>query len=206
MARPVKMKIGDRFGRLTVLSRAPDLVKTQTRWLCRCDCGTEKVIYATHLRSQTVSCGCYAREQASKRQSTHGLTENIAHRSWSQMRTRCANPKDPSYEYYGARGIKVCQRWADFTLFLQDMGERPSLLYSLDRHPNTNGNYEPGNCRWATHKEQMRNRRNTVRLTFAGETLPVSQWAERIGKPNKTLLQRIKLGWTPAQVIEIEPR
>jgi len=202
----VKVSVGEKFGRLTLLRRAPEAYKSQTSWLCRCSCGTEKVVGVGHLRTgSTVSCGCYAREQASKRQSTHGLTKNIAYRPWIQMRTRCANPKATSYEYYGDRGIQVCQRWDDFTLFLQDMGERPSLLYSLDRI-DTNGHYEPGNCEWKTHKDQMRNRRNTVRLTFAGETLPVSQWAERIGKPNRTLLQRIKYGWSPAQVLEIEPR
>lgn len=109
---------------------------------------------------------------------------------WCQMHTRCRNPKNPQWRNYGGRGIRVCASWAEFTAFLSDMGERPSVRHSLDRI-DQNGNYEPGNCRWATWGEQQRNRRNNNMITWRGETLCLTDWAKRLGISRTGLFNRL---------------
>ncbi len=135
----------------------------------RCQCGTEKRIRANHVKSGRVrSCGCLASELASTRSLKHGHTvrngktrHSRTYQTWSCMRKRCANPNDKRFLTYGARGIRVCDRWHSFENFLADMGEKPDGS-SIDRIDN-DGNYEPGNCRWVlTREEQMRNRTSTV--------------------------------------------
>ena len=120
------------------------------------------------------------------------------------MIRRCEAPRDISYPRYGGRGISVCDRWrASFQAFLDDMGERPSKSYQIERDDN-DGNYMPENCRWATRKEQARNRRSQTILTFNGESLCVSEWAERMGVKRGQLQNRINLGW-PVERILTEP-
>lgn len=114
---------------------------------------------------------------------------------WVAMRTRCRCPTSQSYRDYGGRGIKVCARWDLFENFLADMGPRPSRLHSLDRR-NNNGDYEPSNCRWATRKEQLRNTRANRLLTHNGLTLPVAEWAERLGINANTIRVRLWEGFT----------
>jgi len=112
------------------------------------------------------------------------------------MLARCRNRNFPDYGKYGGRGITVCERWAtDYAAFLADVGPRPSLDYSLDRFPNQNGNYEPGNVRWATQKQQQRNRTNNVLLTVDGVTKCLSEWAELMGLKQITIGNRIRRGW-----------
>jgi hypothetical protein len=201
MARPVSMHIGSRFGRLTVVSRAPDKVPRQTRWNCVCDCGNTTVCYAAHLKTgTTVSCGCYQREQSSLRNSGHKMTGDIAYRSWIQMRARCNNPKATSYSIYGGRGIKVCERWDSFELFLADMGPRPSRQHSIDRIDPNKG-YEPSNCRWATRIEQQNNHRRTVFIEYNGERLSCAEWSRRTGIKGNVINGRLKLGWPPDKIL-----
>jgi hypothetical protein len=117
--------------------------------------------------------------------------------AWRDMKKRCLNPRHPSYSGYGDRSIRVCKRWRDsFGAFLADMGPRPSPKHSLDRFPDKDGNYEPGNCRWATWKEQGLNKRTNRYLELAGERLTLTEWAERTGVSVVTILQRLYRGWT----------
>lgn len=176
---------GKPFGRLLVVERAPS-IKGQAAWLCRCDCGREKVVKGYVLRSKrSKSCGCLRRElgvtrgRASRR---HGEASNrketVEYRTWSSMRCRCLNPNHKLFSHYGKRGITVCDRWSKFENFLVDMGRRPSKYHSLDRIDN-DGSYSPENCRWATWEQQNRNqrkRREWRKVTIDGETRPLAEW------------------------------
>src|SRR4029077_948970 len=155
--------MGETFGRLTVIARAPNGPRFKTRWLCQCSCGAKNTVDATFLkRGLTISCGCQKYEPRKKPgHFRHGLTNSPTYRSWSGMWQRCTNPKNATYHLYGGRGIKVCDRWKTFEVFLADMGVRPAKT-SLDRRDN-DVDYQPGNCRWATAKEQRNNRRDSHR-------------------------------------------
>jgi hypothetical protein len=142
---------------------------------------------------------------------THGASASGGTRtyhSYNQMKGRCLNPRNQAWKDYGGRGITVCQRWLmGFEYFLADMGECPPGK-SLDRYPDKNGNYEPGNCRWATPKEQADNRRprsrqnrNAVKYTFRGETLTLKEWGKRMGIKPVTLWARIYAGWEIEKVL-----
>lgn len=121
---------------------------------------------------------------------------------WASMIARCENPNTSNYLYYGGRGITVCRRWREsYTAFLEDMGSRPSNAHSLDRFPDQAGNYEPGNCRWATRKEQCRNRRGNQLITIDGETRCISEWAEIYDISRHTLYTRLRRGWSPSELL-----
>lgn len=159
---------GREFSRLTAIGLAPPGARGNKRWLCRCECGTFKVVFAQVLKNGgTKSCGCYIRELSRNRLLRHGHTthgnRSQIYDAWQSMRSRCNNPKNKAYRNYGGRGIAVCERWnSSFLDFVADMGEPPSANLSLDRI-NNNGNYEPENCRWATWTQQRHNRRDSVR-------------------------------------------
>jgi len=122
----------------------------------------------------------------------------LAYQSWSAMNERCRNPKHHAWDNYGGRGITICDRWREFENFLTDMGERPGKEYTLDRYPDNNGNYEPGNCRWANRHEQQRNTSKNRRFTFNGETLCIAEWAQKLKMPYAVVRDRIvKYGWAP---------
>ena len=178
---------GQKFGRLTILHREANSRHGKTRWLCRCDCGTQKIVLAaTLLRGESRSCGCLLKRGAVK----HGMSGTPTYRIWKAMRVRCHNPRQASYPRYGGRGITVCQRWNDFANFLADMGERPPGC-SIDRI-NNDGNYEPGNCRWASPQTQADNSRRPTMLTFDGKTMSLSAWARHLGINVTTLLERLE--------------
>jgi len=158
---------GQRFGRLTILKR--DGTTSPVKWRCRCDCGQEVSIAPSNMKSGgTQSCGCLHKERAgmagrfTKKHGHYvGNKASPEYKSWCSMKSRCSNPKHTSWRYYGGRGITVCDRWRNsFTNFLADMGKRPAG-YTLDRI-DPDGNYEPGNCRWATSREQARNKQPLV--------------------------------------------
>lgn len=128
------------------------------------------------------------------------MSETPIYNAWRHMINRCENPNDNRFAYYGGRGIKVCERWrSSFENFLEDMGERPPNR-SLDRIDNDRG-YEPGNCRWATRKEQARNKRTTRFIVFRGERRPLVEWAEILGIPAYSIWNRIRLGWTDEEAL-----
>lgn len=201
MGRQVMDMTGQRFVRWTVLSLAPRTGKGQSRWLCRCDCGTEKILLGDRLRNGlTRSCGCLKIEEHTARLTTHGHAgagerRDPTYRSWSSMKNRCTNPVDPKYPDYGGRGIKVCQRWLDdYTAFLADMGQRPEGC-TIERL-NVHGNYEPGNCTWATPTTQARNRRNSRLIDFQGEKRTIAEVSEMTGIKQTTLSHRLGSGWS----------
>jgi len=192
---------GKVFGRWIVLGIAAPTTWGGRRWRCLCACGcTKDVLQASLLQGRSTSCGCLRNEQTSQRLRVHGHTSGgkitKTFNAWNNMLSRCTNPRRPDYKHYGGRGIVVCERWRDFRNFLIDMGECPRGC-SLDRHPDKNGNYEPGNCRWATQSQQMRNTRRNRHVTIRGETKCLAEWAEIYSFPYMIAYNRLELGWEP---------
>lgn len=185
------------FGRLTAIRYSNHEQGTRPLWICKCSCGKEiSVIPASLINGKTKSCGCLKRTARKTHGAVIGGRATKTYAIWSAMRQRCENPKCKGYSNYGGRGIKVCPRWIKYENFLADMGEKPEGK-SLDRFPNNDGNYEPGNCRWATSKEQMNNTRLTTKLTIEGVTKPLSEWAEESQVSKPTLAFRLRRKWNP---------
>jgi hypothetical protein len=126
---------------------------------------------------------------------THGGRSTKEYGIWCHIKERCNNTKSPAYPLYGGRGIRICEAWTDFAAFLADVGPRPSAAHSIDRI-DSNGHYEPGNVRWATWKQQQRNRRNNRVVTFAGVTAPLSELCETLGLKYKTIHARLRHGFS----------
>lgn len=192
MAALVEMA-GERFGRLVVLARNGSIGK-HVAWSCRCDCGNMVVVSGRDMRvGATKSCGCFQKEATSIRATTHGHTKgklpSPEYYSWGAMHSRY---KD--HINYSERGITVCDRWKVFENFLADMGPRPVGNYSIERIDN-DGNYEPGNCKWATDTEQLRNTRQNLLVEFNGRIMPLSEAAENSSLRYPTIWQRVRSGW-----------
>jgi len=189
---------GKQFGRLTVTRRAENKGR-RAQWLCECICGKKITVASEVLISgHTRSCGCLKIELVAERgrsSRTHGMKKTRLYNIWFSMRQRCSRPQKDNYKYYGGRGITVCERWNSFENFMHDMGNPPSDQHSIDRI-DTNGNYEPSNCRWATMKEQQNNRRDNHILEYQGESMTISRWAEKIGVSQSLLIDRLSRGWT----------
>lgn len=166
---------GKVHGRLTVISEMTEKIGARITWKCRCICGNDATVSGIDLRSgNTSSCGCYRKELTGSRATTHGYTKARfkmpEYFVWQNMINRCHRPNSTSYQHYGGRGIKVCDRWRhSFPNFLADLGERPEGL-TLDRI-NVNGDYEPLNCKWSTQKEQVNNRRIKKIENFSNEVI-----------------------------------
>ena len=192
---------GKRYGKIVVLERAENRGK-HTMWKCKCDCGNYTITGASELKSGTTkSCGCLKFES---RNSTHGLSDTRLYGIWQGMKERCLKEYSPAYKWYGGRGITICQEWLDdfynFYNWAIANGYKENL--SIDRI-NVDGNYEPSNCKWIPLEEQALNTRTTKFLTYKGETKTVSEWCEITGIKKTTMLNRIRLGFTAEECIEI---
>lgn len=197
----IKKYIGKKYGRMTVVDVLFN--KTRNKLVCLCDCGSKtSCIVSNAVSGHTSSCGCIRseirrndfikRSSKLKRNTTHGMTNSIEFRTWTSMLGRCYNVKNSSYKRYGERGVTVCDRWKkSFEAFHNDMGNRPSEDHSIDRI-NNDGDYCPDNCRWATRKEQQRNRSVTKRYIFNNELLTIGEICENTGRSRHSVTKEVR--------------
>lgn len=199
---------GKRFGRLLVFSKAP---KGRTQWVCKCDCGKVIVLSAYRLFKYK-SCGCLETENKKRLTDytrTHGMSETKLYHTWRDMKERCYNPNYQYFDRYGGRGILVCDEWKNSFEKFRDWAfsvgykEHPDTKWqSIDRI-DVDGNYEPSNCRWITHKEQMRNTSRTVYVEYLGEKIPLSKFCEDNGITySKFVTRRLKKGISAEQALK----
>lgn len=187
---------GVSFGWLTAIRPEGKDKYGKTLWICSCACGKEVAVNINSLTTgNTKSCGCrrslaFVELAAKKKASAFGKYHVRARTSWHHMIDRCTNERNKHFADYGGRGIRVCEAWMSLRQFVADMGDPPEGM-TLDRWPDKNGNYEPGNCRWATPKQQAQNTRRNVMVVCEGETLCASEVADRIGIKRSTLYSRI---------------
>jgi hypothetical protein len=197
--------IGQRFGRLRVIGYEGKNKRLNSLWACARDCGETRVLTTGQLRSgHTRSCGCSKQDWAKTggQNRRHGKARSREYQIWAGMIRRCTDPKSHAYANHGGRGIHVCQRWREsFAAFLEDVGTRPSLLHSLDRFPDPDGDHEPGNVRWATTKEQDLDRRGNLILEMNEERLTLAEWSERVGIGATTISNRLQKGWTVEEAL-----
>ena len=195
--------IGKVFGRLTVIERVENNKDGRTMWRCKCECGNDCIILGKNLlNGGTKSCGCLKLEINRKINRRHGMTNTPLYKKWQVMNTRCNNPNRDHYQWYGGKGIKVCEEWRKFENFYDwamASGYREGL--TIERI-DINKDYEPSNCKWITLKEQSFNKANTRWLTLNGKTQSLTKWAEEIGLPVKTLQTRInKYKWSDEKAL-----
>lgn len=198
--------VGQKYGRLTVLSRAPNGTSNRVCWNAQCDCGTQKVVSSNSLRcGRTLSCGCLYRERVrdpKAKARKHGMCFTPTWHSWNSMVQRCTLPSYTGYERYGGAGITVCDRWLEFAAFRADMGDRPAGT-TIDRIDNSKG-YAPGNCRWATPSQQSRNRSISKLVEYQGRVQCVAEWCEELGLPLGRTYRRLSAGYTTERAFNPE--
>lgn len=192
---------GKRFGRLKVIQLSHR--STAKFYRCICDCGQEIIVPTSNLnRGATKSCGCLRKELQGTQTLRHGQTKSKEHRSWANIKTRCTNVNYHQYHAYGARGIKMCERWmSSFENFLSDLGPAPTHKHSVGRIDN-NGNYEPSNCRWETFIQQANNKTTNLYLTYRGETKTLMQWTRILNLPYPRTVTRLERGWSTKEAFE----
>ena len=184
---------GHRFGCLTAICFVRLSPNRSAVWLCQCDCGNTVEVLGSSLRSgNTRSCGCQIGI-------IHGHSKERSHRIWQRMMKRCYDPNATRFKDWGGRGISVCERWHTYENFLSDMGQCPDGM-SINRK-NNDGNYEPGNCDWATSIEQNNNRRDNRILEVGGVEHTVAEWSRISNIGPSTIMKRLNLGWTPKDAV-----
>lgn len=195
-----KTLIGDKFGKLTVLSFQGRNKGYDSLWECKCDCGNIKIVRGGVLKNgHTQSCGCLKKINTAKAKTTHGLIANNykLYKVWIGMKQRCYNPRSHSYKDYGLRGIKLCETWEhsfeNFHYWSMANGYEEGL--TIERE-NVNGDYEATNCSWIPKAKQSGNRRNSIIITFKNQTKTTSQWSEITNIPTAVLTQRVRRGWS----------
>lgn len=197
MPAAIPIPVGKKFGRLTVLGLDKSHTTTGRRVLTICDCGKSVSVCFKMLRTgNTRSCGCLRRDLVADKNKKHNLSNTPEYAAWKSMRGRCLVKSDGRYHKYGVKGIGIDPRWDDFETFLKDVGPKPGPEYSLDRYPNRNGNYEPGNTRWATASEQARNRDSSTTVVFDGEYYQSADLEDDCGLPRGTIKRRTDNGWS----------
>jgi len=194
----VEVREGERYGFLVIEGEMPArrVSGSTKRYVrCRCDCGRDVEVRLSHLRSgHTISCGCFRPEGRIYSLLYHGLKDSPEYGIWKGMKKRCYKERSRGYRNYGGRGIRVCDRWLhSFKAFYEDMGPRPTPGHQIDRIDG-NGDYEPGNCRWSTRREQNRNRVDNCFYDFDGKTLCLKDWADLYGMRKGTLHDRLARG------------
>lgn len=179
------------FGRWTVLSFSHK-VKKNSFWTCRCECGTIRTISrGPFVNGGSKSCGCWRDESASIRSGSHHMAGTKVYVTWKNIRSRCENPKNTSYKYYGARGIKVCERWQVFEVFYDDIGKNWSEGMSIERIDNDK-NYEPNNCTWIPKENQGKNRRINVFVDSPWGRITQADAARKVGITPATFCRRMQ--------------
>jgi hypothetical protein len=198
---------GQKFGYLTTIERSG------RKWLCECICGNRKFIASANLaygEKPTKSCGCMHIELIRKARTIHGMSiksdtdEYRTFVAWQAMIWRCTNKNRKDYQRYGGRGIRVCDRWSEFSNFISDMGLKKNGT-SLGRIDN-DGNYCPENCKWESPTQQARNKVTSHNITFQGKTQTIIAWAEELGISKSALWHRIAKGWSPERALTQRPR
>lgn len=209
MAARKNVDPGTQFSNLTFIAYNGNKGKNRAG-LFRCVCGTEKTISVVDVKSgHTNSCGCLMPSLVSVGMKKHGHSnscqESRAYTAWGNIKARCSNKNRDDFERYGGRGIRVCERWQNsFENFYADMGDPPDG-HSIDRYPNNDGNYEPGNCRWATTHQQNSNQRSNINLTFNGKTQNLKAWSIELGLSYGTVKSRVRRGATDPEKILSNP-
>lgn len=206
-----KIKPGDKFSKLTVVSLLGVNKHKKRVWKCKCECGNYSEVISSHLLSgHSTSCGCTRLERSiratKKSNTTHGMRHTKEYVAWSEMKQRCYNPNEPNYKNYGARGIKVCDSWLhSFENFYADMGKAPTG-FSIDR-VDVDGDYCKENCRWTDNKTQQYNKRNSVKITFDGITENLWYWSIKTGISVRNLYSRIhNLKWSAEKTLTTKVR
>lgn len=199
----VKDLTDKRFDKLVAVECVGRTNNGNAKWLCKCDCGGEKIVASWGLRSdKTHSCGCIKREQNTQQFTTHGRKPYQLYQLWAGIKNRCYNKRAAKYPQYGGRGIAVCAEWKDSFEPFRDWAL--SNGYSKDltiERKDVNGNYCPENCCFATQKTQQNNRRNNRRITFNGETNTMAQWADITGISYSAIQHRLDRGWPIEEVL-----
>lgn len=199
MARPIKSLVGERHGHLVVKSTGARNARGKATWNCQCDCGGMSVVTTGNLK-RTHRCGAKCGFRVREAHGHGSPGKSPTYQSWLAMKNRCHGNPSESTKNYGDRGIVVCDRWRhSFENFLGDMGPRPEGTF-IERI-DSNGNYELGNCKWATRKEQNRNKRNSHLFTFYGKTRTLAEWREISQVPQATISRRIAEGWSEKDAV-----
>ncbi len=194
-------RTGYKFGTLTVVALSPKSTTKRSVWRCVCTCGAMSEVRTDTFDKQKSCRNC----SHTKHGHWKGNISSRTHEAWRSMKKRCSVSGNASFQTHGARGITVCDRWKNsFENFLADMGECPPGL-TLDRYPDNDGPYEPENCRWATWKDQARNRRNNHFVEFDGLNLTIGEWSERTGFSDSVIHARLDRGWTIREALTTTP-